>query len=209
MRDIPANYIVAGTTKSNLRQIVQRRMAERGVTCACIRCREVRSKTMLGNCRFVTRHRNVRDRRHSRGIYPVPHHNRQSGCVPAPIAAQQATRYDPAPEIREAAMVRELHVYGPAQELGTRREGVQASRPGHAVARGRCGKSPGRRLPGTGGHCCSRDAGVLPGARFRRGKPLSYSGSGYNSPGIDRPSCSRRSFLSRAQCSSSLPCCTS
>jgi len=44
MRDIPAPYIVAGTTKSNLRQIVQQRMEARGLECECIRCREVRKR---------------------------------------------------------------------------------------------------------------------------------------------------------------------
>ncbi|MEM2942899.1 MAG: tRNA uridine(34) 5-carboxymethylaminomethyl modification radical SAM/GNAT enzyme Elp3 [Candidatus Bathyarchaeia archaeon] len=40
-RDIPADMIIAGVKKGNLREIVQRRMAERGLRCRCIRCREV------------------------------------------------------------------------------------------------------------------------------------------------------------------------
>lgn len=40
-RDIPAPLISAGVTKSNLRQLVQRVMAEQGQRCRCIRCREV------------------------------------------------------------------------------------------------------------------------------------------------------------------------
>ncbi len=42
MRDIPAPLIIAGTTKSNLRQIVQQTMRKNGQTCNCIRCREIR-----------------------------------------------------------------------------------------------------------------------------------------------------------------------
>jgi elongator complex protein 3 len=42
IRDIPAHYIEAGCKKSNLRQIIQFRMKELGLTCKCIRCREVR-----------------------------------------------------------------------------------------------------------------------------------------------------------------------
>jgi len=41
-RDIPADDIVAGSKRSNLRQLVQRRLAEEGRACGCIRCREVR-----------------------------------------------------------------------------------------------------------------------------------------------------------------------
>jgi len=40
-RDIPANFIEAGVQKSNLRQLARQRMAEHGWTCDCIRCREV------------------------------------------------------------------------------------------------------------------------------------------------------------------------
>ena len=40
-RDIPAQLIGDGVTKSNLRQLVKKRMAERGLECRCIRCREV------------------------------------------------------------------------------------------------------------------------------------------------------------------------
>ena len=40
-RDIPVPEIAAGIMKSNLRQIVQKRMAEQGRKCRCLRCREV------------------------------------------------------------------------------------------------------------------------------------------------------------------------
>ena len=40
-RDIPADFIDAGVWKSNLRQIARKRMDEHGWTCDCIRCREV------------------------------------------------------------------------------------------------------------------------------------------------------------------------
>ena len=40
-RDIPAYLIEAGVNRSNLRQLVLRRLKEEGVQCRCIRCREV------------------------------------------------------------------------------------------------------------------------------------------------------------------------
>lgn len=42
IRDIPAPKIVAGTKISNLREIIQREMKEKGLQCHCIRCREVK-----------------------------------------------------------------------------------------------------------------------------------------------------------------------
>jgi elongator complex protein 3 len=47
-RDIPAPLIVAGVNRSNLRQLVQEKMAERGTKCNCIRCREVGHRTGMG-----------------------------------------------------------------------------------------------------------------------------------------------------------------
>ncbi len=45
-RDIPARLIAAGVRASNLRQLAQRRLAELGGRCRCLRCREVgRGKT--------------------------------------------------------------------------------------------------------------------------------------------------------------------
>ncbi|MEM1514404.1 MAG: tRNA uridine(34) 5-carboxymethylaminomethyl modification radical SAM/GNAT enzyme Elp3 [Candidatus Thermoplasmatota archaeon] len=43
-RDIPSNLIEDGVKKSNLREIVKKRMDEKGFKCRCIRCREVRDK---------------------------------------------------------------------------------------------------------------------------------------------------------------------
>ena len=40
-RDIPADHIEGGVWKSNLRQLARQRMDEHGWTCECIRCREV------------------------------------------------------------------------------------------------------------------------------------------------------------------------
>ncbi|MGQ9507038.1 MAG: tRNA uridine(34) 5-carboxymethylaminomethyl modification radical SAM/GNAT enzyme Elp3, partial [Candidatus Bathycorpusculaceae bacterium] len=40
-RDIPAQLIIAGVNRSNLRQLVQQKLKAQGVRCHCIRCREV------------------------------------------------------------------------------------------------------------------------------------------------------------------------
>jgi elongator complex protein 3 len=40
-RDIPADFIEGGVWKSNLRQLARQRMADHGWECDCIRCREV------------------------------------------------------------------------------------------------------------------------------------------------------------------------
>ena len=41
MREIPPQYLVAGTTRIDLRKVVNNAMARKGVKCNCIRCREI------------------------------------------------------------------------------------------------------------------------------------------------------------------------
>jgi elongator complex protein 3 len=43
IRDIPATSILGGSKVSNLRQVVQALMKEKGIACECIRCREIRA----------------------------------------------------------------------------------------------------------------------------------------------------------------------
>jgi elongator complex protein 3 len=44
IRDIPSTYIEAGNKKTNFRQIVQLEMAKKGLYCKCIRCREIKNE---------------------------------------------------------------------------------------------------------------------------------------------------------------------
>ncbi len=41
-RDIPSNFIDAGPNMTNMRQLVERKLKEKGIKCRCIRCREPR-----------------------------------------------------------------------------------------------------------------------------------------------------------------------
>jgi elongator complex protein 3 len=47
-RDIPSPLVSAGVKNSNLRQIVDRKLSERGEKCRCIRCREIGSAERRG-----------------------------------------------------------------------------------------------------------------------------------------------------------------
>ena len=46
IRDIPSQETVAGNTKTNLRETVQKFMREREIRCRCLRCREVGQKRL-------------------------------------------------------------------------------------------------------------------------------------------------------------------
>ncbi|MFP4395017.1 MAG: elongator complex protein 3 [Anaerolineales bacterium] len=125
MRDIPAQYIVAGTTKSNLRQIIQQRMAQEGLRCQCIRCREVRGKIQADFDHVtldVVSYATDATQEHFLQ-YLTPQYLTPGGYLAGflRLSLPHAPRSELAiPEIRRAAMIREMHVYGPAQALGAR-----------------------------------------------------------------------------------------
>ncbi|MBN1260379.1 MAG: tRNA uridine(34) 5-carboxymethylaminomethyl modification radical SAM/GNAT enzyme Elp3 [Anaerolineae bacterium] len=126
MRDIPASYIVAGTQKSNLRQLVQQRMQQIGSTCRCIRCREIRAQEILEALEeiYMEPLRYETDATEEHFLQFVTSSGYLVGFLRLSLP-KEARDGLPIPEIRTAAMIREVHVYGPAQKLGRRVGGVQ------------------------------------------------------------------------------------
>lgn len=111
-RDIPADFIDAGVWKSNLRQLARKRMDEHGWTCDCIRCREVGmndddperiERDVLtydvggGTEHFIS--------------YEDPDNDLLIGFCRLRFPGKTTRK-----ELRDAALIRELHVYG--NEIG-------------------------------------------------------------------------------------------
>ena len=124
-RDIPANLIVAGVKKSNLRQLVQRRLAGEGVVCGCIRCREVGHRIIMDHVKPCWENVKITSTTYeaSEGtevfLSAEDQDNRVLiGYLRLRIPSTKAHRA----EITEApsAVVRELHVYGPLVPVGAR-----------------------------------------------------------------------------------------
>ncbi len=128
MRDIPAHDIAAGCTRSNLRQMIHAFMSARGKACACIRCREVRTQQLdpasihLHDLTYETgvstEHFLSAD---EKGIRPGRSHALLAGflrlSLPHAAIPEEAREFD---EIDGVAMIREVHVYGPALALGSK-----------------------------------------------------------------------------------------
>jgi len=117
MRDIPAPNIVTGVTKSNLRQIVQQEMKKRGLTCRCIRCREVRGRPVqVEDLRLEVVEYDA-DVSHEQFLSYITPAGRLVGFLRLSLPRSDT---DPiADELRDCAMIREVHVYGPALAPGT------------------------------------------------------------------------------------------
>jgi elongator complex protein 3 len=119
MRDIPASDIVAGVKKTNLRQMVQHHMAQQGLACRCIRCREVRGRVVDPETLRLERLDYETDATRECFLSYVTPDDRLAGFLRLSLLQAEP----PIAELAGCAVVREVHVYGPALELGDRREG--------------------------------------------------------------------------------------
>ena len=183
MRDIPADYIVEGTRKSNLRQIIQRRMADEDRSCRCIRCREIRGRDVLDitdvaldDVVYGTR---STDEHFLQYLTPT---GRLAGFLRLSLPRGPRVHV-PIPEIRSAAMVRELHVYGPAQGLGDRGTGAQHRGLGTRLLEDAAKVATAAGYSRACGDCCGRHQPVLSRARLHLRRSLSHSPIGAGTRG--------------------------
>jgi elongator complex protein 3 len=120
-RDIPADFIDAGVQKSNLRQLARERMDEYGWTCDCIRCREVGMNDAVPESVEL----DVTTYEAGGGTEQFLSFEGTGGL----LVGFCRLRFPGDPhrrELRDAAVVRELHVYGDEVALaGDGGEGYQ------------------------------------------------------------------------------------
>jgi elongator complex protein 3 len=121
MRDIPAPNIVAGVKRSNLRQLVQERLAKEHLTCHCIRCREVRQAVVEPEelrLDILSYGSDVSDEFVLSYVTPD---DKLAGFLRLSLPFERMT--PPIGEIRGCALIREVHVYGPALQIDASSEG--------------------------------------------------------------------------------------
>jgi elongator complex protein 3 len=123
IRDIPGNNVVEGNTRTSLRQDIQAIMKQRGTHCQCIRCREVRGKSVdSANLRLD-------DQTYKAGfaeehfISFITPEDGLAGFIrlSLPKAGSPETGI---PELVGTALIREVHVYGQSLEVGSEKIGA-------------------------------------------------------------------------------------
>ena len=122
-RDIPSQYIEAGVTKSNLRQLVKARVHEMGYKCNCIRCREAGLSLLAGRVADEASIKFLSERYEAcRGTeYFLSYEDEEKDILIALLRLRLP--HEPhREELRNAALVRDLHVYSELVGLGERKE---------------------------------------------------------------------------------------
>lgn len=115
-RDIPVNKAI-GLTAGNIRQLVRKRLKELGGECRCIRCREVGHKGVPEE-EYKKAELKILEYEASGGkeffiSYEIPEYDALVGFVRLRFPSNPFIE-----EIKDSALIRELHVYGRATPLG-------------------------------------------------------------------------------------------
>ena len=116
IRDIPSNHVVEGNRNTSLRQDVALEMKQRGTVCQCIRCREIR-KGKIDDKELVL------DNLVYQAGWAEEHflsYNTQDDHIVGflRLSLPEKEHFFPVEELRDAAIIREVHVYGQSIEVG-------------------------------------------------------------------------------------------
>ena len=123
IRDIPSTNVVEGNKRTSLRQDIQMEMQKRGTLCQCIRCREVREQ-MLNEGDLI-----YHDLVYQAGLIEEhfisydTHDDKLAGFLRLSLPGENApgTGFQ---DLQNAAIIREVHVYGQSLEVGKKQAGL-------------------------------------------------------------------------------------
>ena len=122
-RDIPANLIQAGVKKSNLRQLVRRKLKQEGTRCRCIRCREVGHRWLNDhvkpnpeNIRILSEEEEASEGTDIFISAEDPDNDVLVGYLRLRIPSENAHRTEIINQ--PSSIIRELHVYGSLVPVG-------------------------------------------------------------------------------------------
>ncbi len=114
IRDIPSTHVVEGNRRTSLRQDAQAELRRRGLTCRCIRCREVRQRPVDPGRLVFHRLAYRAGEGEEEFLSLVTPEDGLAAYARLSLPSGEA----PFPELSGAALLRELHVVGPSLEFG-------------------------------------------------------------------------------------------
>ena len=123
IRDIPSNNVVAGNKRTSLRMDIHKEMKQRGTRCECVRCREVRGRHVDENELTLNDLSYPADGAQEHFLSFVTPEDRLAGFLRLSLPAANSPETGLA-DLDEAALIREVHVYGQAVEVGDSKQGA-------------------------------------------------------------------------------------
>jgi elongator complex protein 3 len=130
-REIESDDIVAGPKSGNLRQIVLARLKKQGHSCRCIRCREAGLQKKYPAENEVELKRT--DYAASGGDEAFLSFESRDGETMLGFLRLRKVNSPHRQELRNAAIVRELHVYGQALAVGSETDGASMQHRGYGM----------------------------------------------------------------------------
>jgi elongator complex protein 3 len=134
IRDIPAEYIMAGSKISNLRQVIEEDQKKHNWHCVCIRCREIRNeKILLDDYELQTIEYKTET---GRELFLSFEHTTENKCAAfcrlrLPEKDATKTFTDNLSVLQGTAIIRELHTYGQLEKI--KRKGDQGQHRGLGI----------------------------------------------------------------------------
>ena len=123
IRDIPGNNVVEGNRRTSLRQDVQEEMKKRGTTCQCIRCREVKGKTVELSSLQLHDYVYSAGKAQEHFISFNTADDGLAGFIRLSLPSNNSPETGLA-DLSGAALIREVHVYGQSLAVGAEKTGA-------------------------------------------------------------------------------------
>jgi elongator complex protein 3 len=123
IRDIPSTNVVAGNRRTSLRMDVYAELRRRGQRCRCVRCREVRGEAVDPEGLQLRSLEYAAGAGQEHFLSFETAEDRLAGYLrlhlPGPFSPQLGL-----PDLHDAALVREVHVYGQSLAVGAQQPGA-------------------------------------------------------------------------------------
>jgi elongator complex protein 3 len=123
IRDIPSTNVVDGNRRTSLRQDVHAEMRRRGTRCQCVRCREVRGREVEPGSLKLEDLVYAADGAEEHFISYVTRDDKLAGFIRLSLPNAEASQTE-LKDLDDAALIREVHVYGQSLPVGAEKEGA-------------------------------------------------------------------------------------
>ncbi len=123
IRDIPSTNVVEGNRRTSLRQDIQNELKRRGTHCECVRCREVRGKSVETDSLRLDDLIYQAGAAEEHFLSFVTQDDKLAGFVRLSLPSKDSPQTGMS-DLNGAALIREVHVYGQSLPVGAEKVGA-------------------------------------------------------------------------------------